>query len=147
MTDDVNPLAELDAGRVPALSELKLHNGTVWRWNRPVYDIAHGLPHIRLENRGAGGPTAVDMVANALFFYGLLRVLVEAERPLWSYMSSTPRTRTSRARRATAWTPPCTGRAPAGSTRTSWCCASCRRWPPKGWLAGEWHPRCATGTC
>ena len=33
------------------------------------------------------GPTAVDMVANALFFYGLLRVLVEAERPLWSYMS------------------------------------------------------------
>ena len=33
------------------------------------------------------GPTPVDMVANALFFYGLLRVLVEAERPLWSYMS------------------------------------------------------------
>lgn len=88
VTDDVNPLAELDAGRVPALSELKLHNGTVWRWNRPVYDVAHGLPHIRLENRVLpAGPTAVDMVANALFFYGLLRVLVEAERPLWSYMS------------------------------------------------------------
>ena len=53
-----------------------------------MYDIAHGLPHIRLENRVLpAGPTAVDMVANALFFYGLLRVLVEAERPLWSYMS------------------------------------------------------------
>jgi len=88
MSDDVDPLAELAAGRVPVLSELKLHNGTVWRWNRPVYDIRKGVPHIRLENRVLpAGPTAVDMVANALFFYGMLRVLVEAERPLWSYMS------------------------------------------------------------
>ena len=88
LTDDVDPLAELDAGRVPTLDELKLLNGTVWRWNRPVYDIAGGLPHLRVENRVLpAGPTAVDMVANALFFYGLLRVLVEAERPLWSYMS------------------------------------------------------------
>ena len=87
-TDDVDPLAELDAGRVPGLDEMKLHNGTVWRWNRPVYDVAHGLPHLRVENRVLpAGPTAVDMVANALFFYGLLRVLVEADRPLWSYMS------------------------------------------------------------
>jgi hypothetical protein len=87
-TDDVDPIRELDAGRIPTLDELKLHNGTVWRWNRPVYDIANGLPHVRLENRVLpAGPTAVDMVANALFFYGLLRVLVEAERPLWSYMS------------------------------------------------------------
>jgi hypothetical protein len=88
LTDDVDPLAELEAGRVPGLDEMKLHNGTVWRWNRPVYDVAHGLPHVRVENRVLpAGPTAVDMVANALFFYGLLRVLVEAERPLWSYMS------------------------------------------------------------
>ena len=87
-TDDVDPLAELDAGRVPGLDELKLHNGTVWRWNRPVYDVAGGLPHVRVENRVLpAGPTAIDMVANAMFFYGLLRVLVEAERPLWSYMS------------------------------------------------------------
>jgi hypothetical protein len=88
LTDDVDPLAELEAGRVPGLDEMKLHNGTVWRWNRPVYDVADGLPHIRLENRVLpAGPTAVDMVANALFFYGVLRVLVEADRPLWSYMS------------------------------------------------------------
>ena len=87
-TDDVDPIGELNGGRIPELSELKLHNGTVWRWNRPVYDIANGLPHVRLENRVLpAGPTAVDMVANALFFYGLLRVMVEAERPLWSYMS------------------------------------------------------------
>ena len=88
LTEDVDPLAELSAGRVPGLDEMKLHNGTVWRWNRPVYDIADGAPHLRVENRVLpAGPTAIDMVANALFFYGLLRVLVEAERPLWSYMS------------------------------------------------------------
>ena len=87
-TEDVDPLAELRAGRVPTLDELKLHNGTIWRWNRPVYDVVRGRPHVRVENRVLpAGPTAIDMVANALFFYGLLRVLVEAERPLWSYMS------------------------------------------------------------
>ena len=81
-------MAELDAGRVPQLDELRLHNGTIWRWNRPVYDVADGVPHVRVENRVLpAGPTAVDMVANALFFYGLLRALVEAERPLWSQMS------------------------------------------------------------
>ena len=87
-TDDVDPLVELRAGRIPDLDELKLHNGTVWRWNRPVYDVAGGQPHIRVENRVLpAGPTAVDMVANALFFYGLLRVFVEAERPLWNFFS------------------------------------------------------------
>jgi hypothetical protein len=88
LTEDVDPVAELDAGRVPQLDELRLHNGTIWRWNRPVYDIANGVPHVRVENRVLpAGPTPIDMVANALFFYGLLRVLVEADRPLWSSMS------------------------------------------------------------
>jgi hypothetical protein len=87
-TDDIDPMAELKEGRVPLLDELRLHNGTIWRWNRPVYDVADGVPHVRVENRVLpAGPTAVDMVANALLFYGLLRVLVEAERPLWSSMS------------------------------------------------------------
>lgn len=85
---DIDPMAEIEAGRVPELAELRLHNGTIWRWNRPVYDVADGVPHVRVENRVLpAGPTAVDMVANALLFYGLLRVLVEAERPLWSTMS------------------------------------------------------------
>lgn len=88
LVGDTDPMAEVEAGRVPELDEMRLHNGTVWRWNRPVYDIADGLPHVRVENRVLpAGPTAVDMVANALLFYGLLRVLVEAERPLWSTMS------------------------------------------------------------
>jgi hypothetical protein len=88
VAQDNDPFAELAAGIVPGLDELRLHNGTIWRWNRPVYDVAGGVPHVRVENRVLpAGPTAVDMVANALFFYGLLRVLVEADRPLWSSMS------------------------------------------------------------
>jgi len=88
ITQDADPLAELRAGQVPELAEMTLHNGTIWRWNRPVYDVAGGVPHVRVENRVLpAGPTAVDMVANALLFYGLLRCLVEDERPLWSVMS------------------------------------------------------------
>ncbi|MGE3661522.1 MAG: glutamate--cysteine ligase [Pseudonocardia sp.] len=88
ITEDVDPIAELRAGRVPELAEMTLHNGTIWRWNRPVYDVAGGVPHVRVENRVLpAGPTAIDMVANALLFYGLLRCMVEDERPLWSFMS------------------------------------------------------------
>jgi gamma-glutamyl:cysteine ligase YbdK (ATP-grasp superfamily) len=83
-----DPLAELDAGRTPELSELRMHNGTVYRWNRPVYDTVDGTPHLRIENRVLpAGPTVVDTMANAAFYYGALRALVDAERPLWSQMS------------------------------------------------------------
>ncbi|HWN28997.1 MAG TPA: glutamate--cysteine ligase [Actinomycetospora sp.] len=88
LAEDEDPFAELDAGRPPSLHELRLHNGTVWRWNRPVYDVADGVPHLRLENRVLpAGPTAVDAVANAMFFYGLIRALAESERPPWQLMS------------------------------------------------------------
>lgn len=81
---DEDPVAELAAGRTPQLSELRLHNGTVYRWNRPVYDVVDGRPHLRLENRVLpAGPTVVDMLANSAFFYGLLRSLSEADEPLW----------------------------------------------------------------
>jgi gamma-glutamyl:cysteine ligase YbdK (ATP-grasp superfamily) len=86
--DDEDPIEELTQGRAPKLSELRLHNGTVWRWNRPVYDIADGVPHLRIENRVLpAGPTVVDLVANAAFFYGAQRALATADRPLWSQMS------------------------------------------------------------
>ena len=88
ITDDEDPLAVLEDGGVPLLSELRLHNGTIYRWNRPVYDIAGGVPHLRVENRVlAAGPTVVDTVANAAFYFGLVRSLAESERPLWSQMS------------------------------------------------------------
>ncbi|HEY0500268.1 MAG TPA: glutamate-cysteine ligase family protein [Kutzneria sp.] len=86
--DEEDPIAELAAGRAPHLSELMLHNGTVWRWNRPVYDLVDGVPHLRVENRVLpAGPTIVDVLANAAFFYGAQRALATQERPLWTQMS------------------------------------------------------------
>ncbi|KRF17336.1 glutamate--cysteine ligase [Nocardioides sp. Soil797] len=88
VTDDEDPLEVLESGGTPELSELRLHNGTIYRWNRPVYDIAGGVPHLRVENRLlAAGPTVVDTMANAAFYFGLVRSLALAERPLWSQMS------------------------------------------------------------
>ncbi len=88
ITDDEDPLEVLEAGGTPNLPELRLHNGTIYRWNRPVYDIAGGVPHLRVENRLlAAGPTVADTIANAAFYFGLVRSLAESERPLWSQMS------------------------------------------------------------
>jgi len=87
-THEQDPIAELDAGRTPALHELLLHNGTIWRWNRPVYDVVDGVAHLRVENRVlSAGPTVVDMLANAAFFYGAMRALTEQDRPVWSRLS------------------------------------------------------------
>ncbi|MEO3756829.1 glutamate-cysteine ligase family protein [Mycobacterium sp. B14F4] len=81
---DEDPDAMLEAGHAPALRELRLHNGSVWRWNRPVYDVQDGHPHFRIENRVLpSGPTAIDMVANAAFYYGLVRALVDHEPFPW----------------------------------------------------------------
>lgn len=85
---DEDPVAELAAGRTPELSELRLHNGTIYRWNRPVYDIVNGRPHLRVENRVLpAGPTVLDMMANSAFYYGVLRALSEEDRPIWTKMS------------------------------------------------------------
>ena len=88
VTDEEDPLEVLESGGTPALHELRLHNGTIYRWNRPVYDIADGMPHLRVENRLlAAGPTVADTIANAALWFGLVRFLAESERPLWSQMS------------------------------------------------------------
>jgi hypothetical protein len=89
---DEDPVAELAAGRTPHLPELRLHNGTVYRWNRPVYDVVEvgGVerPHLRVENRVLpAGPTVIDMLANSAFYYGMLRALSEDDRPVWTKMS------------------------------------------------------------
>jgi CBS domain-containing protein/gamma-glutamyl:cysteine ligase YbdK (ATP-grasp superfamily) len=64
----------LRRSEVPRLQALQIHNGTVYRWNRPCYGLTCGKPHLRIENRVlAAGPTVLDEVANAAFFYGLLR--------------------------------------------------------------------------
>lgn len=86
--EEEDPREVLDRGEIPELAELTLHNGTIYRWNRPVYAVVDGTPHLRVENRVLpAGPTVVDAAANAAFYYGLMRVLPYAERPLWSQMS------------------------------------------------------------
>ncbi|PZG14171.1 glutamate--cysteine ligase [Nonomuraea aridisoli] len=88
LCEDEDPRAELDQGRVPCLHELTLHNGTIYRWNRPVYAVVDGVPHLRVENRVLpAGPSVADVAANAAFYYGLMRVLPYDERPIWSRMS------------------------------------------------------------
>jgi gamma-glutamyl:cysteine ligase YbdK (ATP-grasp superfamily) len=83
-----DPVELLERGETPRLQELRLHNGTVYRWNRPIYDVVRGRPHLRVENRVLpAGPTVVDTIANAAFYYGLVRVLADEDRPLWSQMS------------------------------------------------------------
>ncbi len=85
-----DPVAVLGSGGIPQLAEMCLHNGTIYRWNRPVYAVVDGVPHLRVENRVLpAGPTVADTLANAAFYYGLVRVLAEARRPVWSQMSFT----------------------------------------------------------
>lgn len=71
-------------GRAPKLPRLMLHNGTVWRWNRGIYDVVDGVPHLRVENRVLpAGPTAADTMANCALYYGLLRTLVDTTPEPW----------------------------------------------------------------
>ena len=76
-----DPMACIRAGGVPTLAELRLHTGTVWRWNRAIYDPVDG-GHFRIEMRALpSGPTVVDMMANAAFLVGLtLAIAPEIDR-------------------------------------------------------------------
>jgi Glutamate-cysteine ligase family 2(GCS2) len=86
--EDEDPAAVLDGGGMPQLAEMSLHNGTIYRWNRPVYAVVDGMPHLRVENRVLpAGTSIVDIMANAAFYYGLVRALAEAQRPIWTEMS------------------------------------------------------------
>nr|WDS96206.1 glutamate-cysteine ligase [Micrococcus sp.] len=88
------------AAGAPTLPELMLHNGTVYRWNRPIFDPgkdAESTPsgesaarpaNIRVENRILpAGPTFTDMVANAAFYFGLVRHLVDGDERPWERMA------------------------------------------------------------
>ncbi|MGH9928161.1 MAG: CBS domain-containing protein [Pyrinomonadaceae bacterium] len=73
---DEDPFQVLARGEIPMLSALRMHNGTVWRWNRACYGVADGIAHLRIENRVLpSGPTIVDEIANSTFFAGLMLAL------------------------------------------------------------------------
>jgi len=73
-----NSLAVLKKGKIPALDAWRMHNGTVWRWNRACYGVMNGKPSLRIEVRFLpAGPTVADEMANSAFFLGLMKALPE----------------------------------------------------------------------
>jgi len=65
-------------------SHVRFHNGTVWRWNRPLIGFDFdGQVHLRIEHRVVpAGPTLKDCIANAAFYFGLVRGLGLAPEPI-----------------------------------------------------------------
>ncbi len=85
---DEDPVQVVRDGGVPELGELRLHQGTIWQWNRAVYDPSAG-GHVRVEFRALpAGPTPVDMAATAAFMLGLtidLREDIDALLPAFPF--------------------------------------------------------------
>ncbi|EPX63544.1 glutamate-cysteine ligase, family 2 [Cystobacter fuscus DSM 2262] len=80
------PLEVVARGGVPSLSELRMHQGTVYPWNRAVYDPSDG-GHVRVEMRALpSGPSVPDMLANGAFLLGLTLSLMEEVEALVSRM-------------------------------------------------------------
>lgn len=65
---------------VEAFRHLRLHNGTIWRWNRPIIGFEEdSQPHVRIEHRILpAGPTFIDMMANTAFYLGVVRYMVDS---------------------------------------------------------------------
>ena len=78
-----DPFEVMQRGATPQLAALRLHNSTVWRWNRVCYGILDGRPHLRIEIRALpAGPTVQDEISNAAFQFGLLVSLHEEYGPV-----------------------------------------------------------------
>jgi CBS domain-containing protein len=70
---DENSIETLNEGGIPKLRALRLHNGTIYTWNRACYGITEGKPHLRIENRVLpSGPTVLDEMANTALWLGLM---------------------------------------------------------------------------
>lgn len=78
MDVEENPFEVMDQGLAPRLKALQLHNSTVYRWMRACYGVLDGRPHLRIENRILpSGPTVIDEVANAAFWFGMVTGLAQ----------------------------------------------------------------------
>jgi len=77
-------LPDLSDEPMENLPHLRLHNGTIWRWNRPLVGFdERGNPHYRIEHRVvAAGTSANDIVANSAFFVGLMLSYLQAEQAI-----------------------------------------------------------------
>lgn len=89
MTDiKKDSLDTLDKGKIPKLEALQLHNGTIYKWNRPCYGISEGVPHLRIENRYIpSGPTVIDEISNLAFWVGLMHNMPENYKNKWNELS------------------------------------------------------------
>ena len=75
---DGDPFEAIARGEAPSLRAFRMHNGTVYRWNRACYGILEGKPHLRIENRVLpSGPTTMDEMANAAFWFGVMTGVAE----------------------------------------------------------------------
>lgn len=65
------------------LAHLRLHNGTIWRWNRPLIGFdERDRPHLRIEHRVLpSGPTVPDCIANAALYFGAVWDLIRDPDP------------------------------------------------------------------
>ena len=143
--DDDDPVDVLARGDTPQLGELRLHNGTIYRWNRPVYDVVNERPHLRVENRVLpAGPTVVDLVANAH------STLDWCARWPTRNVPCGRRCHSARPRR-TSTEPPRMGSRRSSSgpdwvicRRPSSCCGGCCRWRTMVWTSGA--PRRVSAT-
>ena len=83
-----DPLGMIDQGVIPSLNALRLHNGTVYRWNRPCYGVMENVPHLRIENRVIpSGPTVLDEVANAAFFFGMMAGMIASVKDVREHLT------------------------------------------------------------
>jgi|CXWL01.1.fsa_nt_gi CBS domain-containing protein len=83
-----NSLEVLSNGYIPQLAAWRLHNGTIWRWNRPCYGIVGDKPGLRIEARYLpAGPSVIDEMANAAFFLGLMTELPEEFGDIREFMA------------------------------------------------------------
>ncbi len=141
LCEDEDPLAVLDAGAAPELAEMSLHNGTIYRWNRPVYAVVDGQPHLRIENR------VLPACRRSRTSWPTPRSTTGSSGP-WLRRSgrsgprcrSRPRPRTCTRPRGTAWMPGCTGPGSVRCPSPSWCSAACCRWPGRASPAGASIP-------
>ena len=144
--EDEDPLAVLEGGTCPELAEMSLHNGTIYRWNRPVYAAVAG-------SRTCGWRTGCCRPARPWLTWWPTRRSTTAWSGPWPRGSarsgrrcrSPPRPRTSVRRPAAGWTPGCTGLAWVRCPPRNWCSAACCRWPGPGCPGGGSARRTPTG--